>query len=112
MSVHVLPSIGSKPPPILGGHRPRAAGGSFAPVPSPNSEQLGRAIRRERRIRDLSIEALAAEAGVNRNHLGDIERGKAKPTWDVVVAIADGLGVGIADLVRVAEEFPPGPRTP
>ena len=57
-----------------------------------------------REARGLSIEALAAEAGIHRTYVTGIENGRYNPSWKVVGAIADALGVKISDLAGEAEE--------
>ena len=70
---------------------------------TPPDEQLrdfGRTIRRIRRERDLSQEALAARAGLHTNQVGRLERG-TNVQVATLLAIVDGLGVGLAELGRV-----------
>lgn len=65
---------------------------------------LGRAIRRLRQDRRLSIEALAHEAGMSPGHLGVIERGHGNPRVDKLFALSEALGVTFTQIVLVAEE--------
>jgi transcriptional regulator with XRE-family HTH domain len=60
--------------------------------------------------RRFSQEGLALRAGLARGYYGRIERGKANPTYDSIVKIADGLGASPADIVALAETYrtPPG----
>ena len=51
----------------------------------------------------MSIEALAAEAGIHRTYVPGIESGEHNPSWRIVGAIADALGVKISDLAHEAE---------
>ena len=44
------------------------------------NKQLGARIRYLRQQKGLSIEDLALEADINRNYLGDLERGSRNPT--------------------------------
>src|SRR5262249_15403077 len=60
---------------------------------------LGERIRLERQQRRLSLEALAAQSGVSRSMLSDIERGAKVPTVLVLDRIATGLGASIARLL-------------
>jgi transcriptional regulator with XRE-family HTH domain len=77
------------------------------PLPPPTtSAQLGAAIRLLRDSRDMTIEALAAEADIHWTYLSGIENGRRNPSWDVVGGIAAALGVAIADLERLAGEQP------
>jgi transcriptional regulator with XRE-family HTH domain len=61
--------------------------------------RLGRRIRDERRRRGLSLEVLAARAGVSRSMLSDVERGGKSPTVLVLDRIATGLDTSIARLL-------------
>jgi transcriptional regulator with XRE-family HTH domain len=71
------------------------------PAPAPtNVESLGRAVRAVRRERDLSQEALAGRAGLHTNQVGRLERG-TNVQVATLLAVVDGLGVGLAELGRV-----------
>jgi transcriptional regulator with XRE-family HTH domain len=59
---------------------------------------LGRAVRRERHAKGLSIEALARKAGMSTGHLGRIERGHGNPRWDKLCALASALDVPLSAL--------------
>ena len=61
--------------------------------------ELGARIRLERQQRRLSLDALAARAGVSRSMLSDVERGAKVPTVLVLDRIATGLGTSIARLL-------------
>lgn len=65
-------------------------------------QALGEAIRALRGPRLSQVE-LAARAGLHNTYLSGIERGQRNPSWTVVRAIAAGLEVTVAELVRVAE---------
>jgi transcriptional regulator with XRE-family HTH domain len=60
---------------------------------------LGERIRLERQRRQLSLEVLAAQAGVSRSMLSHIERGEKVPSVLVLDRIATGLGTSIARLL-------------
>jgi transcriptional regulator with XRE-family HTH domain len=63
---------------------------------------FGLTIRRAREEKGMSPDVLAAAAGVERERLDAIEAGRFEPAVDVLLALADGLGVGLAVLVRRA----------
>jgi transcriptional regulator with XRE-family HTH domain len=71
----------------------------------PTQAQLGAVIRRLRLERELSVESLAATAGIHWTYLSGIERGRRNPTWKVLRGIARSLGVEISELARLAEEL-------
>src|SRR5947207_13349291 len=60
---------------------------------------LGERIRRERARRQLSLNELAAKAGVSRSMLSAVERGSKAPTVLVLDRIATGLDTSIARLL-------------
>jgi transcriptional regulator with XRE-family HTH domain len=60
---------------------------------------FGHEVRRRRRAAKLTLEALAARAGLSANYLGTVERGSRDPSLSCVQAIADALGVTVGDLV-------------
>jgi len=51
----------------------------------------------------LSMEALAERAGLNRTYVGLLERGKRQPTVVAALALANALGLSLADLLLRAE---------
>lgn len=56
-----------------------------------SKELIGRNIERLRIARDMSQEALADKARIDRAHIGKIERGKINVTVDVLDRIAGSL---------------------
>jgi transcriptional regulator with XRE-family HTH domain len=64
---------------------------------------LGVVIRRLRRARHLSIEALARKTGMSSGHLGVVERGHGNPRMATLCDLAEALGVTFAQLVCAAE---------
>jgi transcriptional regulator with XRE-family HTH domain len=65
---------------------------------------LGEIITLRRRRLGLSQEALAADSGVDRAFISDLERGKRNPSFGVVASIADGLKMRYSRLVHRCEE--------
>jgi transcriptional regulator with XRE-family HTH domain len=63
---------------------------------------LGQAVRRLRRAHRLTIEDLAAAAGMHPTYLSGIERGTRNPTWSKLCGLADALDVSVADLAGEA----------
>jgi transcriptional regulator with XRE-family HTH domain len=67
--------------------------------------------------RGTSQERLAADAGLERRHVGAIERGEENPTVATLDRIAAALGIDITDLfarpklgATLAPGLPPGRR--
>lgn len=69
----------------------------------PTHAQLGRAVRRIRNARRLSIEALAGAAYMHPTYLSAIERGLRNPTWTKLCNLAGALNIQPSALVRAAE---------
>ena len=69
------------------------------------NKQLGYRIRYLRQNKGLSIETLALEAEVNRNYLGDLERGMRNPTVVVLNKIAKALDVDLSTLFEGIREL-------
>ena len=69
------------------------------------NKQLGYRIRYLRQNKGLSIETLALEAEINRNYLGDLERGMRNPTVVVLNKIAKALDVDLSTLFEGIREL-------
>lgn len=78
---------------------PRVAGHQDA---SGQLKRLGEAVRAARKARGLSQEALADASGIDRSHMGKIERGERNVTLLNVLKIAAALNASAADLLREA----------
>jgi len=62
--------------------------------------RVGKQVRELRQKCGWSQEFLAAEAGLNINYLGGIERGERNPSLKNLAKIADALGLTVPDLVE------------
>jgi transcriptional regulator with XRE-family HTH domain len=71
--------------------------------PFPTNADLGRALRRLRHVRRLSVEDLAGRAGMHPTYLSSIERGERNPSWAKLCGLARGLRVSLHAIVRAAE---------
>ena len=65
-------------------------------------KRLGEAVRASRKARGLSQEALADAAGIDRSHMGKIERGERNVTLLNVARIAKAIGCKPSDLLASA----------
>jgi transcriptional regulator with XRE-family HTH domain len=54
----------------------------------------------ERKARGLSQRALAQLAGLDRTHVGSVERGERNVSIDNVERLAEALGIELADLFK------------
>lgn len=66
---------------------------------------LGQAIRQVREQRGLSTGELAASLGIERERLDALEAGRLDPAYDLLLALAEGLGVRPSAFVIRAEEL-------
>ena len=62
-------------------------------------ERIGQTIRALRVQRKWSQDVFADRSGLNRAHVGEIERGESNVTIQTLKIIADTLGVKIRDLI-------------
>ncbi|MFB9262928.1 helix-turn-helix domain-containing protein [Bradyrhizobium erythrophlei] len=60
---------------------------------------FGKNVRRVRRLRGLTQEALAFEAEIDLTYVGGIERGKRNPSLLVMARIAEALSVPLSKLL-------------
>lgn len=67
------------------------------------AQAFGAAVRAARLAAEVSQEELALMAGVERSHMGKIERGQHMPTLALALRIAKALGVSASDLVLETE---------
>jgi transcriptional regulator with XRE-family HTH domain len=63
-------------------------------------KQIGETVRALRRKKGWSQDVFADRSGLNRAHVGEIERGESNVTVQTLKIIADTLGVRIVDLVK------------
>jgi transcriptional regulator with XRE-family HTH domain len=64
---------------------------------------LGKAIRELREARGLTLDALAAEAGMHTTYLSRIERAHSSPTWEKVSSLAEALDISISEIAVAAD---------
>ncbi|EPN9802920.1 transcriptional regulator [Pseudomonas aeruginosa] len=65
---------------------------------------FGRAVRDARLEGGIAQEALASLAGIERSHMGKIERGEHLPTLALVFKIARALDCSVTDLMQSTED--------
>lgn len=69
------------------------------PRPLTAREVFSRNLRRARRLREMSQEQLALEAGMTRAYLSSVELAKRNISIDNLGLLADAVGVPLRDLV-------------
>lgn len=65
----------------------------------PSRQVFANNVRRIRRLREISQESLALDAGLSRTYIGEIERGERAVSIDIMGQIADALRVPLKELV-------------
>ena len=74
---------------------------------------FGEAVRALRTADGIAQETLAHLAGVERSHMGKIERGEHMPTLAMILKIARALGRSASELMLETEaRLPPDPVPP
>jgi len=63
-------------------------------------KRIGDTIRALRLKRGWSQDVFADKSGLNRAHVGEVERGESNVTIQALKTIAETLGVKITDLVK------------
>jgi len=64
---------------------------------------FGRALRHFRKMRDLSQEILAFDAGLDRTHISLLELGKRSPSLHTMGLLCRALDISLTDLVAAME---------
>ena len=77
-------------------------GGPVAEVWKPQLETLGRYIRTQRQLADLSLRQMAELAEVSNPYLSQIERGMHQPSVRVLKSIAKALNISAESLLTQA----------
>ncbi len=71
---------------------------------SPQLIAFGRTLRKMRRERDLSQEALADLSGVSAKHIGEIERANKDPSVTTALRLIEGLDTSAGEAFSRVEE--------
>jgi transcriptional regulator with XRE-family HTH domain len=72
-------------------------------APQPTRTDLAKAIRELRTAHGLTLDTLAAKAGMHTTYLSRIERGHSSPTWEKLTGIAVALDLPISAIVAAAQ---------
>jgi len=67
------------------------------------AQAFGAAVRALRMERGIAQESLANLAGVERSHMGKVERGEHMPTLAIIFKIAGALNCSTAELMATTE---------
>ncbi len=61
---------------------------------------IGARVKRERRAREWTLDQLAANAGVSRRMVVNVEQGTVNPSVGTLLRLSDALGIGLPALVE------------
>ncbi len=64
------------------------------------NEALGKRIKKIRKDKDISMNALAKTIGKDYHSILRLEQGKANPSYYYIYEIAEGLGITMDELVK------------
>jgi transcriptional regulator with XRE-family HTH domain len=64
--------------------------------------EIVRLLKKERERRKLSKYAVAQRSGVSQSMLSLVERGLRNPTLELLLRVADGIGVDLDTLIKKA----------
>lgn len=65
---------------------------------------LGVNVRHHRKLKGMSQEQLALEAGMERSYVSDLERGTRNPSVRALGRLAEALGVQAHELLLMSQE--------
>ena len=66
---------------------------------------LGRAVRQMREQRGMSADELAGAASIARERVEALETGRLDPTYELLLALAEGLDIQPSALMILAEQL-------
>jgi len=66
--------------------------------------EIARLIKEERLRQKLSLNALSAQAGLNRQTISFIEQEQRTPTIDTLLRLTDVLGIQLEDVITKARK--------
>lgn len=76
---------------------------SFSKTIHPGCERIIRFLQKERERQKISKYELAKRSGISQSMIGRVESGARIPTLDIVLKMADALGLNFAVIVERAE---------
>ncbi len=90
-----------------GGHAGKdapARDGAMSPLPEGHGRTLGPILRAVREERGKTRERLAVDAGLAAGTLARLELDKSDPCWNTITAVADALGLTLAELGKLVDD--------
>lgn len=68
----------------------------------PRERKIVLLLKAEREKQGISARSLSEKVGLSRNTVTNLDRDDARPTLWVLLKVADGLGLDLADVLRKA----------
>jgi transcriptional regulator with XRE-family HTH domain len=62
--------------------------------------RFGETFRQAREQQRVTVADLVARTGIDAQQIGALEAGQLDPAFDVMIALADGIGVRLSALIR------------
>jgi len=75
------------------------------PKANPVQVRLGLAVKTVRKSKAVTQDELSRRTGLHPTYISDIERGARNPSFAVLVRVADGLGINLAELGAAYDEL-------
>lgn len=73
-------------------------------------ENIIRLLQQERKRRGVSKYMLERQSGISQQMIGYLERGLRKPSLEIALRFADGLGLDLADVIKKGRKMAPQER--
>lgn len=73
-----------------------------------NRKKIGKTLKQQRRMRNLTLQDLAAKSGVSASHISRVEMGERFPSARVLHSVAEPLGFGEGEILTLAGYLPSG----
>ncbi|GHE05110.1 helix-turn-helix domain-containing protein [Streptomyces alanosinicus] len=87
-----------------GPQRPAGAPQTPAPREPLWRDLVGDVLRRERLAQERTLKDVAEAARISMPYLSELERGRKEASSEVLAAAAQALGLGLADLLSLAQD--------
>lgn len=79
---------------------------------TPAAQLFGLRLKKRRKALGLTQAQFIKESGITSGYLSLIERGRANPTLDMMVALSEAVGMEVWDMLRPCPEEVAGPNDP
>jgi len=71
---------------------------------NPTSQLFGERLRERRRARGLTQSQICEQTGLTKAYVSLVERGRANPTLDTMIKLAEAVGAEAWDMIRPAPD--------